>query len=86
MQTSVFDFYSQHERSTFAVDQVKLKSVDPLAFIWMEEVVHYQQLLERVIDQTERRVFHNETVPASEKIVSLFEPHTDIIVKAKSRC
>lgn len=65
-----------------AVDQVKLKSVDPLAFSWMEKVKHYQQLLERVIDQTERRVFHNETVPAAEKMVSLFEPHTDIIVKA----
>ena len=35
----------------------------------------------RVMDQTERRVVHGESVPASEKIVSIFEPHTDIIVK-----
>ena len=28
-----------------------------------------------------RRVVYGETVPASEKIVSIFEPHTDIIVK-----
>jgi IS5 family transposase len=34
-----------------------------------------------VIDQTERRVLHGESVPANEKIVSIFEPHTDIIVK-----
>jgi transposase, IS5 family len=42
------------------------------------------QLLEltyRVIDQTVRRVIHGESVPASEKIVSIFEPHTDIVVK-----
>ena len=42
------------------------------------------QLLEltyKVIDQTVRRVIHGESVPASEKIVSIFEPHTDIIVK-----
>lgn len=38
-------------------------------------------LLEKVISQTERRVFRNEKVPASEKVVSFFEDHTDIIVK-----
>jgi len=38
-------------------------------------------ILKRVIDQTERRVIHGEKVPASEKIVSFFEDHTDIIVK-----
>ena len=31
--------------------------------------------------QTRRRVFDGEAVPASEKVVSLFEPHADIIVK-----
>jgi IS5 family transposase len=35
----------------------------------------------RVIDQTEKRILHGLTVPASDKIVSIFEPHTDIIVK-----
>lgn len=34
-----------------------------------------------VISQTERRVIHGEKVPSSEKIVSIFEPHTDIIRK-----
>ncbi len=34
-----------------------------------------------VIDQTERRVLHGEDVPSGEKIVSIFETHTDIIVK-----
>ena len=33
------------------------------------------------MDQTRRRVFGGETVPAQEKVVSLFQPHTDIIVK-----
>ncbi len=35
----------------------------------------------KVVDQTERRVLYDETVPADEKIVSLFEPHSAIIVK-----
>ena len=35
----------------------------------------------KVIDQTERRVLNGENVPAEDKVVSLFEPHTDIIRK-----
>ncbi len=38
-------------------------------------------LAERVLDQTRRRVLMGETVPAAQKIVSIFEPHTDIIIK-----
>lgn len=34
-----------------------------------------------VINQTERRVIRGEKVPAEEKVVSIFEPHTDIIIK-----
>jgi IS5 family transposase len=60
-------------------------SADPaqmvLAQKMAEELETYTELTHRVIDQTERRVLHGESVPASEKIVSLFEPHTDIIVK-----
>jgi len=48
---------------------------------WLNQVEHYRNLLLKVIDQTQRRVFNGEIVPASEKIVSLFEEHTDIIVK-----
>jgi len=40
-------------------------------------------LLKKVIDQTDRRVFKGEQVPASEKVVSFFEDHTDIIVKKR---
>ncbi|WP_419592809.1 ISNCY family transposase [Thiolapillus sp.] len=56
--------------------------VDPASCaVWLTEVEHYRGLIERVIEQTERRVFHGEKVPAREKIFSLFEEHTDIIVK-----
>ncbi len=69
-------------QSERAIDQVQLKChLEELSQPWIEEVRHYRDLLKRVIDQTERRVFNGETVPATEKIVSLFEPHTDIIIK-----
>jgi len=51
------------------------------AEFWRAQARHYLPLIERVIAQTERRVFGGETVPAGEKLVSLFEPHADIIVK-----
>jgi len=41
------------------------------------------ELVERVIDQTTRRAIHGEQVPAEEKVLSLFETHTDVIVKGE---
>ncbi len=40
-------------------------------------------LARRVISQTRRRVFQGQKVPAAEKVVSIFEPHTDIIEKGQ---
>lgn len=53
----------------------------PSAPHWSDRLVHFRDLLERVIDQATRRVIQQENVPSTEKIVSLFEPHTDVIVK-----
>ena len=47
----------------------------------MRRAEHYAGLTERVINQAVRRAFNGESVPADEKVVSVFEPHTDIIVK-----
>lgn len=64
---------------------IKLLAVmpfDPLACaLWQSQLSHYKPLILNVIDQTERRVFHGEKVPATQKIVSIFEEHTDIIIK-----
>jgi transposase, IS5 family len=48
---------------------------------WRARVDHYLPLIARVLNQSERRVLRGQTVPAGEKLVSLFEPHADIIVK-----
>lgn len=47
------------------------------------ELQRYLPLTQRVIDQTRRRVFNGESVPVADKLVSIFEDHTDIIVKAR---
>ncbi len=41
-------------------------------------------LMEQVIDQAERRILQEQTVAAADKIVSLFEPHTQIIQRGKA--
>ena len=46
-----------------------------------DELEHYIPLTEQVIDQAYRRIVKKEKVPVKEKIVSIFEPHTDIIEK-----
>ncbi len=48
---------------------------------WRAEVERFRDLAEKVVSQTVRRVLDGEAVPASEKVVSLFEEHTDIIKK-----
>jgi IS5 family transposase len=54
---------------------------DMAAKRWRAQVSHYLPLITRVLTQSERRVLRGQAVPASDKLVSLFEPHADIIVK-----
>ena len=49
------------------------------------EITSYCQLASRIIDQTRRRVLLAETVPAEEKVYSIFEPHTDLIKRGKAQ-
>ena len=51
------------------------------ARVLMEKLERALMIFGRVMDQTERRVIGGQKVPASEKVVSFFEVHTDIIQK-----
>lgn len=69
-----------------ALDRVeKFVATDSLAVARQEalrhELLHFLGLTERVLDQTRRRVVEGQSVPASEKLVSIFEDHTDVIRK-----
>jgi IS5 family transposase len=44
---------------------------------------HFLPLIERVIAQAQARVLEGRQVPASEKVLSLFEPHTRLIPRHK---
>jgi len=64
-----------------ALEKIRLSTPGEKSFALYESIEHYAGLMEKVIDQTRRRVVLGETVPAKEKVVSIFETHTDIIVK-----
>ena len=51
------------------------------AYIILLELEQHLPVMQQVYDMTEKREIRNEVVPNNEKIFSIYEPHTDIIVK-----
>ena len=78
-----------HKAVKYANNAVSLLEVHPFSNLALsatargiaEELKEVIRLTYRVIDQATRRVIRGKSVPSGEKIVSIFEPHTDIIVK-----
>lgn len=60
-----------------ALDPVGRASAEALSI----GIERFTELTERVKDQTQRRVMEGQSVAAEDKIVSIFEEHTDIIRK-----
>jgi IS5 family transposase len=52
---------------------------------FLEQLDHYLPMSAVAIVQCERRVLKGEKIPSSEKIVSIFEDHTDIIKRGKTQ-
>jgi IS5 family transposase len=50
-----------------------------------KEIEHYAALGDRVVAQTRRRVLEHDSVPADEKVYSIFEAHTDLIKRGKAQ-
>jgi len=48
-------------------------------------LAYFHGMLDKHLDLVERRLLREETIPASEKVYSLFEPHTEWIQKGKLR-
>ena len=49
------------------------------------EIGHYLPLIEKVCDNAERAGLWGEKVPAGDRIFSIFEEHTELIIRGKSR-
>jgi hypothetical protein len=57
-----------------------------LATALAAEIKHFVPLVNQVLSQTERRIVRDESVPATEKVVSIFEPHTERLVQSRATC
>jgi IS5 family transposase len=51
----------------------------------IRQIEEFRRLGQRVVNQTRRRIIGGEQVPVDEKLFSIFEPHTDLIVRGKAR-
>lgn len=58
--------------------------VSPTQHIVLEQIRYFVACGKKQIDQILRRCFKGETIPHGEKVFSLFEPHTEWIVKGKA--
>jgi len=56
------------------------QSVDPKAW---KTLAYYHGMLDKHIDLVDHRLLQNQSIPAAEKVYSLFEPHTEWIQKGK---
>jgi IS5 family transposase len=69
----------QAQQVVAVLRQETTRQADQLA----KQIEHFVPLVEQVVRQATRRVLQGEAVPAQDKLVSLFEPHTDIIRRGK---
>jgi transposase, IS5 family len=63
--------------------RVKLGDIE--AAVYKEELSGYLESLRIIINQTERRVLKGESVESKDKLVSIFETHSDILAKGKRK-
>lgn len=75
--------------AALATEAGSIEVLDPLQHAIKQELAsqieHFCGLGERVVAQTRRRVIQGEQVPVEDKIFSIFEPHTDIVIRGKAR-
>ncbi|NOG83585.1 MAG: ISNCY family transposase [Planctomycetes bacterium] len=63
----------------------RVREGDIEARVYKEELAGYLESLKTLINQTERRVLDGEKVEAKDKLVSIFETHSDILAKGKRK-
>lgn len=66
-----------------ALETKAARSNDPEVAALYKQLEHYRKLTEQVCGYSKRRVMHGEVIANSEKIFSMFEPHTELIRRGK---
>jgi transposase, IS5 family len=79
------NIYLKYARQIYERTEVVIptKGNEIKAMALLEELKHYRKYLQLFVGQVERRLIKGEEIAASEKIFSIFEPHTEWIKKGK---
>jgi len=72
------------QRALITLGKLNDSELNPKAQDLIKEIEKYIKHAKRQIDQIDRRVLRNETIPHEEKVFSLFQPHTEWISKGKA--
>jgi hypothetical protein len=85
-QRAVRDYLAVgRELSVKVCDSLSSLCDQPVELAHWEALEYFQRLLAKHLDLVQRRLLLGETIPAHEKVFSLFEPHTEWIQKGKQR-
>jgi transposase, IS5 family len=72
-------------RVAAAVGAMLACPLNPVQHAKLLEIGYFQDMLDKHIDLVRRRLIGGESIPHHEKVFSLFEPHTELVKKGKSR-
>lgn len=73
------------DKTLKSIDGLSAAGVGDIKFVAkLMELDYYKEMLAKHIDLVERRIIKDETIPASEKLVSIFETHAEWLQKGKS--
>ena len=50
----------------------------------MGEMIHFRRLTDQVMEQAHQRVIEGKQVPNDQKLFSIFEPHTELLIRGKA--
>ena len=67
------------------VAEIKRCPLSELQHAKLCDIGYFVDMLDKHIDLVRRRLIEKETIPHGEKIFSLFEPHTELVKKGKSK-
>jgi IS5 family transposase len=81
--TRLVGIAQQSGRQAERVRAVLVEQTAPAAQQLVQQFRHFLPLVGQAIQQATRRVLRGEPVPATEKLLSLFEPHTQVIQRHK---
>jgi hypothetical protein len=73
----------KYSKRIVEAEKMLLQSADPKLLLMGIELNTYNKYALKFMDQIERRIIKNETIPSSEKVYSIFEPDTEWITKGK---